>query len=105
MAKKKMKIRAWADKGSATVKAIVFHPMETGLRKDKATGKKIPPHFIEELAVKHNGKQVLTCLWGPGVSKNPFLSFRLKNAKKGDTLQLSWVDNKGEKDVAEAKIK
>ncbi|VAW94348.1 Sulfur oxidation protein SoxZ [hydrothermal vent metagenome] len=105
MAKKKMKIRAWADKGAATVKAIVFHPMETGLRKDKATGKKIPAHFIEELSVEHNGKKVLTCIWGPAVSKNPFLSFRLKNAKKGDTLKLSWVDNKGDKDVAEAKIK
>jgi len=103
--RKKMKIRAWADGGSATVKAIVFHKMETGLRKDKATGKKIPPHFIEELACLHNGKTVLTCLWGPGVSKNPFLSFRLKNAKKGDKLKLSWVDNLGEKDVAEAVIK
>lgn len=104
MAKKKMKIRAWSKGDSATVKAIVFHPMETGLRKDKATGKKIPAHFIEELQCKLNGKTVLTCLWGPGVSKNPFLSFRLKNAKKGDTLQLSWVDNKGEKDTADAKI-
>jgi sulfur-oxidizing protein SoxZ len=105
MARKKMKIRAWADNGAATVKAIVFHQMETGLRKDKATGKKIPAHFIEELVCTHNGKTVLTCLWGPGVSKNPFLSFRLKNAKKGDSIKLSWVDNKGEKDEAEATIK
>ena len=103
--RKKMKIRAWAENGSATVKAIVFHQMETGLRKDKATGKKIPAHFIEELKCEHNGKTVLTCLWGPGVSKNPFLSFRIQNAKKGDTLKLSWVDNKGEKDAAEAQIK
>lgn len=103
--RKEMKIRAWADNGAATVKAIVFHQMETGLRKDKATGKKIPAHFIEELTCEHNGKTVLTCLWGPGVSKNPFLSFRLKNAKQGDKLKLSWVDNKGEKDVAEAEIK
>ena len=105
MAKKKMKIRAFSKGSSAVVKAIVFHPMETGLRKDKATGKKIPAHFIEELKCEHNGKTVLTCQWGPGVSKNPFLSFRLKNAKAGDTLKLSWVDNQGGKDVAEAKIK
>ena len=105
MAKKKMKIRAWADKGSATVKAIVFHPMETGLRKDKATGNKIPAHYITELQCAHNGKHVMTCQWGPGVSKNPFLSFRLKNAKKGDTLKLDWVDNKGETETAEAQIK
>ena len=104
MAKKKMKIRAWEEGGKATVKAIIFHDMETGMRKDKATGEKIPAHFIEELTCEHNGKTVMTCLWGPGVSKNPFLSFRIKNAKKGDTLKLSWVDNKGEKDSAEASI-
>jgi sulfur-oxidizing protein SoxZ len=105
MAKKKMKIRAWADGGSATVKAIVFHPMETGLRKDKASGNKIPAHYITELKCDHNGKHVMTCQWGPGVSKNPFLSFRLKSAKKGDTLKISWVDNQGDADTAEVQIK
>lgn len=105
MAKKRIKIRAWAEKGSATVKAIVFHPMETGMRKDKASGKKIPAHYITELKCEHNGKHVLTCQWGPGVSKNPFLSFRLKNAKKNDTLKLSWVDNQGNSGAADAKIK
>lgn len=105
MAKKQMKIRAWADGGKATVKAIVFHPMETGSRKDKASGKVIPAHYITEMKCEHNGKTVLTCLWGPGVSKNPFLSFSLNNAKAGDTLKLSWVDNKGETEAAEETIK
>ena len=95
MAQKKIKIRAWTDKGSATVKAILFHPMETGLRKNKATGKAIPAHYITEVKCEHNGKTVLTCLWGPGVSKNPFLSFRFKDAKKGDSLKISWTDNTG----------
>lgn len=105
MAQKKMKIRAWSEKdNSATVKAIVFHPMETGLRKDKATGKMIPAHYITELKCDLNGKLVLTCLWGPTVSKNPFISFRIKNAKAGDSVKLSWVDNKGESDSAEEKI-
>ena len=104
MAKKKMKIRAWTSGDSTTVKAIIFHPMETGLRKDKATGKKIPAKYITEVNCKHNDKPVMTCLWGPGVSKNPFLSFRFKNAKPGDTLEISWVDNQGGSDSAAAKI-
>jgi sulfur-oxidizing protein SoxZ len=100
-----MKIRAWAgDDGKTIVKAIIFHPMETGLRKDKSTGQKIPAHYITELNVEHNGKNILTCLWGPGVSKNPFLSFRFKNAKAGDKLKFSWVDNKGESDSKEATV-
>ncbi len=104
MAKKKMKIRAWVDGTKATVKAIIFHPMETGLRKDKATGKPIPSNYITEVQCKHNGKSVLTCLWGPGVSKNPFVSFRFNGAKSGDTLKISWVDNQGQKGEKEAKI-
>lgn len=105
MALRKMKIRAWSEKNNiATVKAIVFHPMETGLRKDKATGKLIPAHYITELKCNLNGKTVLTCLWGPTVSKNPFISFRVKNAKKGDTIKMSWVDNKGMSGSGEAKI-
>ncbi|MDH5407413.1 MAG: thiosulfate oxidation carrier complex protein SoxZ [Gammaproteobacteria bacterium] len=104
MANKKIKIRAWTDKGKATVKAILFHPMETGLRKNKATGKIIPAHFITEVKCEHNGKTVLTCLWGPGVSKNPFLSFRFKNAKAGDSLKISWKDNKGETATTTDKI-
>ena len=104
MSQKKMKIRAWVTNNRATVKAIIFHPMETGLRKDKATGKTIPAHYITEVTCKHNGKSVLTCLWGPRVSKNPFISFRFKNAKPGDTLKISWVDNQGQSDALEAKI-
>lgn len=104
MSTKKMKIRAWTSGDSATVKAIIFHPMETGLRKDKASGKPIPAQYITEVTCKHNGKSVLTCLWGPGVSKNPFLSFRFKNAKAGDKLEVSWIDNQGNTDKSTAEI-
>lgn len=101
---RKMKIRAWVSGDKTTVKAIMFHPMETGLRKDKATGKTIPPHYITEVTCEHNGKNILNCLWGPGVSKNPFLSFKFKGAKVGDSLKVSWVDNTGEKNSSTSKI-
>jgi sulfur-oxidizing protein SoxZ len=101
---RKMKIRAWDNGKSTSIKAIIFHPMETGLRKDKKTGKKIPGHYITEVECEHNGKKILTCLWGPGVSKNPFLSFNFKGAKKGDSVKISWVDNQGSKGGSSAKI-
>jgi sulfur-oxidizing protein SoxZ len=47
---------------------------------------------------------VLTAWWGASVSKNPYLSFRFKGGKAGDTLKLHWVDNKGESDSLETKI-
>lgn len=101
---RKMKIRAWDDGKGASIKAIIFHPMETGLRKDKKTGKKIPGHYITEVKCVHKGNTVLTCLWGPGVSKNPFLAFSFKGAKKGDSIDISWVDNQGGKGGSTAMI-
>jgi sulfur-oxidizing protein SoxZ len=99
-----IKVRAKAEGDVTTVKALISHPMDTGQVKDKKTGKVIPAHFIQEVNCEHNGKNVLTALWGPGVSKNPYLSFKMKGGKAGDTLTLSWVDNKGESDSIETKI-
>lgn len=99
-----IRIRAQAKGGETVVKALVTHPMETGLRKDKKTGEKIPAHFIQEVSCKHNGADVLTAHWGPAVSRNPYLSFSISGGKAGDTIELSWVDNKGEKDSASTKV-
>jgi sulfur-oxidizing protein SoxZ len=102
---KKWKVRASLKGGTTTVKALISHPMETGLRKNKKTGKKVPAHFIQDLNVEHNGKNVLNALWGPAVSANPYLSFRFKGAKSGDTVKISWADNKGGSDSTEVKVK
>ena len=88
-----------------TVKALITHPMETGMRKDKKTGKKIPAHFIQEVTCKHNGAVVMTAQWGPAVSKNPYLSFQFTGAKPGDTIDVAWVDNTGKSDSASAQVK
>ena len=102
---KTIRIRAQQKKGVTTVKALMQHPMETGQRKDKKTGKKVPAHFIQEVTCEHGGKTVMTALWGPAISKNPYLSFKFKGASKGDTLTVSWVDNKGEKASSSTKVK
>jgi sulfur-oxidizing protein SoxZ len=102
---KSIKVRAKVKGDETTVKTLISHHMETGLRKDSKTGKKIPAHFIQEVTCEHNGANVLTALWGTAVSKNPYLSFKFKGAKAGDTLKISWVDNQGESDSTEAKIK
>lgn len=102
MAKNSIKIRAKASGDSATVKALVKHPMETGTRKVK--GELVPAHHITELTAELNGSHVMTANWGPAVAKNPYLSFKVNGAKKGDTIKLSWVDNKGESDAEEAQV-
>ena len=102
---KSIRIRAQAKGGSTTVKALITHPMETGQRKDKKTGQKIPAHFIQEVTCEHNGKQVMSAHWGAAVSKNPYVSFSIAGAKSGDGITLSWVDNKGNKDSQSTKVK
>ncbi len=102
---KTIRIRAKAKGDTTTVKALITHPMETGQRKNKKTGKKIPAHFIQEVVCKHNGATVMTAQWGPAISKNPYLSFQFTGGKPGDTIELSWVDNKGQSDSASAKIR
>jgi len=104
MAKSSIKIRAKASGGVTTVKSLMTHPMETGLRKDKKTGEKIPAHFIQEVTAEWNGKTVMTAHWGGAVSKNPYLSFKFKGGEKGDEVTLSWKDNQGDSDSETVKI-
>ena len=98
-----MKIRANVVGDSTEVKVLMSHEMETGQRKD-AQGKLIPAWHIQSVAATWNGKTVLTAEWGPAVSKNPFLSFKFKGGAKGDKVQITWTDNRGEKRTDEAVI-
>ena len=104
MAKKSIRIRAKMKGDVSEVKALMSHPMETGLRKNKKTGKKIPAHYIKEVVCEHKGKKVMVAAWGVAVSKNPYLSFKFKGAAKGETVTVSWTDNKGGSASADTKI-
>jgi len=105
MAKNSIKIKAKNKGGKTEVKALVKHVMETGLRKDKKSGKKIPAHYIKEVKCEHNDSVVFTANWGVAVSKNPYLSFKFTGGAKGDSIKISWVDNKGDTDSRSAKVK
>ena len=98
-----MRIRATSKDGLTNVKVLMSHEMETGQRKDSA-GKIVPAHFIQNVIATYNGKTVLSAQWGPAVSKNPFLEFNFKGGQKGDKVQVTWTDNKGEKRTDEAAI-
>jgi sulfur-oxidizing protein SoxZ len=98
------KIRTRTQEGAVEVLVLVTHPMETGMRKDKASGKVIPAHFIQELNLELNGKPMANAVMGVGVSENPLLGFRSKTAKNGDKLKVTWKDNQGETGTLEAVV-
>jgi len=98
-----MKIRATLQGDTADVRVLMLHPMETGQRRD-AKGELVPLHFIQSVLITHNGKTVLDAQWSQAVSRNPFLGLRVKGAKAGDKISVTWVDNKGEKRTDEAAV-
>ena len=98
-----MKIRAILQGDTADVRILMLHPMETGQRKN-AKGEIVPLHFIQSVVVTHNGKIVLDAQWSQAVSRNPFLGLRVKGAKAGDKIGVTWTDNKGDKRTDEVAV-
>jgi len=98
-----MKIRATLQVDTADVRILMLHPMETGQRKD-AKGEIVPMHFIQSVVVNHNGKPVLDAQWSQAISRNPFLGLRVKGARAGDKISVTWTDNKGDTRTDEAAV-
>jgi sulfur-oxidizing protein SoxZ len=90
-----MRIRATIAGGYTDVRVLMTHPMTTA-----QSGQ--PLHFIQNLTVKQNGKPVVEAEISQAVSRNPVFSFRLKGGAKGDKIEVSWLDNKGETNQIES---
>jgi sulfur-oxidizing protein SoxZ len=69
MADRKMKMRTRLQDGVVELQILITHPMETGLRTDKNTNAKIPPHFIQKVNVELNGKVVVVVNTGTAILK------------------------------------
>ncbi|SRR5574340_1066366 len=98
-----MKIRATLQGDVADIRILMLHPMETGQRKD-SQGQIVPVHFIQSVVVTHNGKTVLDAQWSQAISRNPFLGLRVKGARAGDKISVTWNDNKGDKRTDETTV-
>ena len=94
MESENMKMRAQLKGDETVVKVLMSHPMETGRKKDDFD-QVIPIHFVQLVTATLNGKIVLEAQWGTGISKNPYLTFKLKGANLGDTVVVTWHDNIG----------
>jgi len=95
MAKPRVKVPRTASKDEViTIKTLISHKMESGQRKDRKTGKKIPRKIINKFTVTFNGVQVFATEIQPGVSANPFLQFNIKVPESGE-FEFIWVDDDG----------
>jgi sulfur-oxidizing protein SoxZ len=95
MAKPRIKVPGSVKKGEVfEVKTLIKHKMETGQRKDKKTGKKIPRDIINKFTAEYNGAMVFEADMHPAVSANPYLAFFVR-AEKSGPLVMKWTDDQG----------
>ncbi len=85
------------------IQMVITHPMETGFRKDKKTGKIIPAHYITKVEFYFNGNRVTTMHTGAGLSRNPYFAIKMRASESG-TLTIKYEDNKGGKWQKSVKI-
>ena len=98
-----MKIRATAQGDVTDVRVLMAHPMETGQRKQ--AGKVVPLHFIQSITAQLNGKTVFSADISQAISRNPVFAFKVKGAKAGDKIVITWKDNKGETRTDETTVR
>ena len=89
-----MRIKAKFKDDIATIKMLIKHPMESGRRKNEA-GNVIPAMYVITVTAHVEGTQVFEVNTGTGVSKNPFIQFKLSGRSVGDTVALKWTDSSG----------
>jgi sulfur-oxidizing protein SoxZ len=92
-----MKMRATLGSGYTDVRVLMTHPMTTAQSSQ-------PLHFIQNITVKQNGKAVVEAQISQAISRNPVFTFRIKGGAKGDKIEVSWLDNKGETSSIEAAV-
>ena len=92
-----MKMRATLGSGYTDVRVLMTHPMTTAQSNQ-------PLHFIQSITVKQNGKAVVEAQISQAISRNPVFTFRIKGGAKGDKIEVSWLDNKGETSSIEAAV-
>ncbi len=83
---------------------IVIHPMDTGLKKNKKTGKVIPAKYIDNITFSFKGKPFTSMKVWETVSTNPYFSVNFKVPSKGK-ITVDYTDNTGEKHSKSKKLK
>lgn len=99
-----MKIKAKEKNGIVNVKTLVKHEMTTYNQAEKKTGDRNNANFITHISATVNGKLVFETSTSQFLSKNPIFKFNFKG-KAGDTISMTWIDNKGNTETDTSKIK
>jgi sulfur-oxidizing protein SoxZ len=75
------------------VKALISHPMETGLRRDDQ-GEAIPRAIINRFSCRYDAEVVFSVDLHEAVAANPYLEFYLRATQSG-RLEFVWEEDGG----------
>jgi sulfur-oxidizing protein SoxZ len=75
------------------VKALISHPMETGLRRDDQ-GRIIPRDIINTFTCRYNDEVVFSVDLHEAIAANPFLEFSMRATRSG-RFQFIWREDGG----------
>jgi sulfur-oxidizing protein SoxZ len=101
--KARLKVPTEARKGEViTIRTLLSHPMETGLRKDE-NGKLIARKIINSFMCAFNGKPMFSMELEPAIAANPYVQFAAKVEESG-TFTFTWTDDDGTVTTATASI-
>ena len=95
-----LKFAEWYD-ADISEAMLQRQPMKGRWLIDPDSGELVPRHHITQLSFANNGEIVMVANFSTAVSRNPYLNFRFRGARPGDTLKVSWVDNLGGSDELE----
>lgn len=78
---------------SVSVRTLISHPMESGLRRG-SDGNLIPRQIINRFTCAFNGEMVVDVTIHPGVSTNPYFQFDALVNESG-SFEFTWYDDNG----------
>ena len=101
-----MKVKATLKGNVVSVKSMAKHDMTTYNMMEKKTGNREDANFITHMTAKVGDKVVFEASTSQFISKNPIIKYQFKgDFKKGDKVEMSWVDRKGGTGKGKGKIK
>lgn len=80
--------------GPIEVKALVQHPMETGMRPG-SDGKPLPQNLVRDFTLRLGERPALTVRFQTGTSENPYLRFLLPPPSATEAAVFTWTDQAG----------
>lgn len=94
MARTLITVPAAARRGEVIeVRALIAHPMETGLRVG-ADGQRVPRDLVRRFTCRYNGEIVFGAELHAAVAANPYLAFPTTATESG-TLSFTWEGDNG----------